>query len=165
MGAGLGPTASGGLSVELSSVSSSEGGGSSPDADTAAQTRKCRLQLRAVHSSLKEKIKKGATKVGKITLDKTTDGMKKVLVAVEKKVRTKYPKVEKGERSTFSNDSVKSHEYLIARGRNLLRTTNYLRGSFTNLLSVDEMKATSDLLTASEKAHAVKEGGEFGEGD
>ena len=57
VGAGFGPAASVGGSDEFSSVSSSDGGGSSPDADSAAHIRKFRLQLRAVHSSLKQKIK------------------------------------------------------------------------------------------------------------
>ena len=69
VGAGFGPAAPEGMSVEFRRVSSGDGGGSSPEPDVAAN-RKFRLQLRAVHANLKENIKDESTIVTEIVRDR-----------------------------------------------------------------------------------------------
>ena len=72
VGSGLGPTAPIGGSVEFSSVSSSDGGGSGTEAGNAANHRKIRLQLEAVHTRLKENIQEKSTLVTEIIRDRTS---------------------------------------------------------------------------------------------
>ena len=70
MGIGLEPT-SDGPSVEFSSVSSSEESGPTEDSDKNGSSRRMRLQLRAVYSGLKDKIKHESDLVTEIVRGRT----------------------------------------------------------------------------------------------